>query len=573
MSDTGKCNFDNYIAKTYQVDGKTYAGRSVLEHCIIVGEVCKALLELLPPALKKYFHKDTPFLAALHDIGKVSPTFQKKISNSIDNHPLKDELINVNSDIEKNWGGHAGVGEITLEYIIDEYLQNRREYKYLPLIAGLHHGSHSRKECRSTTSSNSKVLGGKHWNNLRINHFDSLKDYFKCNIEPLNDELIATITIGLTIVSDWIGSSRTFDNPKIDYNLLIDKALEEIGFKNNLIKGGLSFEDIFGFKQRKSQEELINICDKEGVYILEAPMGIGKTEAALYCAYKILEKGLARGIYFALPTQITSNKIYYRFKPFIEKISENKEFIKLLHSNSKIYQLGSDADIGASWFDTSKRGLLAPFAVGTIDQALMAVMNVKHYPVRAFGLFGKVVILDEVHSYDTYTGTILDELVKKLKNMGCTVIILSATLTKERKEKIANIKSLKNSYPLITAYKDDELYEEEVEYSDNKEVEIKYLNTENAIGEAIEAALSGLQVLWIENTVNKAQEIYTLIKSMTNIECGLLHSRFIKRDRKDIEDNWVEIFSHTNNRRYNNGRILIGTQVLEQSIDIDADLL
>ena len=104
MSDTGKCNFDNYIAKTYQVDGKTYAGRSVLEHCIIVGEVCKALLELLPPALKKYFHKDTPFLAALHDIGKVSPTFQKKISNSIDNHPLKDELINVNSDIEKKLG-------------------------------------------------------------------------------------------------------------------------------------------------------------------------------------------------------------------------------------------------------------------------------------------------------------------------------------------------------------------------------------------------------------------------------------------------------------------------------------
>jgi CRISPR-associated endonuclease/helicase Cas3 len=91
--------------------------------------------------------------------------------------------------------------------------------------------------------------------------------------------------------------------------------------------------------------------------------------------------------------------------------------------------MGEDGQPGRSWFDYSKRGLLAPFAVGTIDQALMAVMNVKHGFVRTFGLAGKVVILDEVHSYDSYTGTILDSLVKALNEIHCTVIILSATLS------------------------------------------------------------------------------------------------------------------------------------------------
>ena len=76
---------------------------------------------------------------------------------------------------------------------------------------------------------------------------------------------------------------------------------------------------------------------------------------------------------------------------------------------------------------------MQPYGVGTIDQALLSVMRVKHHFLRSFGLAGKVVILDEVHSYDVYTGTLLDELVASLLAMNCSVIILSATLTKQRK--------------------------------------------------------------------------------------------------------------------------------------------
>lgn len=115
----------------------------------------------------------------------------------------------------------------------------------------------------------------------------------------------------------------------------------------------------------------------------------------------------------------------------------------LLHSDSalqmrelrKKYLIGFGAEgaPGNSWFSSSKRGLLARFAVGTIDQALLAVMNVKHAFVRDFGLAGKAVILDEVHSYDVYTGTLIKELIDRLTALGSTVIILSATLTCSKK--------------------------------------------------------------------------------------------------------------------------------------------
>ena len=87
---------------------------------------------------------------------------------------------------------------------------------------------------------------------------------------------------------------------------------------------------------------------------------------------------------------------------------------------------------GGAWFHPRKRALLFPNGVGTIDQALMSVLRIKHFFVRTLGLTGKIVILDEVHSYDIYTGTLLNELIQSLLRSGCTVLILSATLTQER---------------------------------------------------------------------------------------------------------------------------------------------
>ena len=252
----------------------------------------------------------------------------------------------------------------------------------------------------------------------------------------------------------------------------------------------------------------------------------------------------------------------------------------LVHGNAwlKQFEMGEDADPGGAWFAQGKRSILAPFAVGTIDQALMAVMNVKHGFVRTFGLAGKVVILDEVHSYDSYTGTILDELVNALRQLHCTVIILSATLTKERRASLLGIAPAASSYPLITALPHQGVLREiEAEKTSDVTVTIGQQSEAAAVEEALQRAEDGQQVLWIENTVDEAQIIYQQLAARARecgVACGLLHSRFLKIDRSRSENIWVKHFGKDGAEiRSQQGRILVGTQVLEQSLDIDADFL
>ncbi|MBC8285887.1 MAG: CRISPR-associated helicase Cas3', partial [Nitrospinae bacterium] len=296
-------------------------------------------------------------------------------------------------------------------------------------------------------------------------------------------------------------------------------------------------------------------------------------------------------IYFALPTQLTSDKVYDRMNQFLSKILDEEDPNRhslLLHGSAWLRdtELGEDGAPGHSWFNSSKRGLLAPFAVGTIDQALMAVMNVKHGFVRTFGLAGKVVILDEVHSYDSYTGTILKELVSSLRELHCTVIILSATLTDKQRHSIVGA-SFNNvgpenhisAYPLITKYpKNGEAQEHEVERLEDSQVSIRICeNDGKAVDEVLLRAERGEQVLWIENTVFEAQQRYRYLAAKSReigLDCGLLHARFLKVDRQKNEDKWVGIFGKAGcDSRQEKGRILVGTQVLEQSLDIDADFL
>ena len=313
-------------------------------------------------------------------------------------------------------------------------------------------------------------------------------------------------------------------------------------------------------------------------------MGLGKTEAALYAAYQLMEKGAATGIYFALPTQLTSDKIHERVNQFLQCILEEDSSHKhsfLVHGNAwlKQFDMGEEGNPGGAWFAQGKRSILAPFAVGTIDQALMSVMNVKHGFVRTFGLAGKVVILDEVHSYDSYTGALLDALVKALRQLHCTVIILSATLTQERRGKLLGFTPASMQYPLITAQPNQaELAELAVVTIPDVTVKIQHHQKDRpALAEALLRAESGQQVLWIENTVKEAQDIYRELAARSkeqDTDCGLLHSRFTKNHRAENEGSWVTFFGKSGKSiRNRRGRILVGTQVLEQSLDIDADFL
>lgn len=561
-------SFTECPAKTYeQADGSKSLGRTVLNHCQIVGEVAKELIKR--SALPHLFPKGSAFSAANHDNGKVSPTFYNKLHEAC-KLPL---LSGFNPALEKQWGGHAGVSQVSAAAM--------GAPKYVPEILGQHHGF---TPPVTTYSADAEVFGGKAWQQEREKLVTALEEALNETWPIVKNSAQARLIAGLTSVADWIGSGYHFDNPNNDWQPRIQQALDEAGFIQPSYKKNLSFKEVFGFEPRKAQELLIEQANKSGVYVLEAPMGLGKTEAALYVAYQMLSQGKASGVYFALPTQLTSNKIYQRFNQFLENILAEDCLHRslLLHANAWLVdtEMGEEGRPGGAWFNQSKRGLLAPFAVGTIDQALMAAMNVKHGFVRAFGLAGKVVILDEVHTYDAYTGTLLDALIQLLTELDCTVVILSATLNQERRQALLARDTKSMAYPLITALPkgSEKTTEVAVPFSASQNVEIHLQQDSSlAIEEVLKRAEQGQQVLWIENTVKEAQQIYLDLAARAHdlgIETGLLHSRFTLADRQTNEEHWVNLYGKAgHSKRNQTGRVLIGTQVLEQSLDIDADFL
>lgn len=557
------------------VENTVLPGRLVSSHCQIVGEVARAMMLRMPAWLRDaLFPEGSELIAAAHDIGKVSPTFQKKIYSALSQ---KDEaalsaLKAASPDTEKLWGGHAGVSQVTAE------AQNVG--RYIPQILGQHHGFSPNL---ALYQANSEVLGGQAWQAQRTELLTQLKQALAADFPVIKDAIQARVLAGLATVADWIGSGALFEDPHEDWQPKIEQVLDLAGFIQPQMKPALSFSDVFVFTPKDTQVKLIEAVTQPGVYVLEAPMGLGKTEAALYAAYQLLEKKMATGIYFALPTQLTSDKIHERVNTFLTRILDDESLNKqalLVHGNAwlKQFEMGGEGNPGGSWFAQGKRGILAPFAVGTVDQALMAVMNVKHGFVRTFGLAGKVVILDEVHSYDTFTGTILDALVKALRQLHCTVIILSATLTQERRARLLGITPEANTYPLITAQPTVGEFEEiGVEKMADVSVAIGHQPEVNAVEEVLRRAEEGQQILWIENTVKEAQDLYQKLAARASeigVACGLLHSRFIKADRTANEESWVMYFGKDgSSARLEQGRILVGTQVLEQSLDIDADFL
>ena len=558
-------SYEKCIAKT-TLDNKP--GITVYEHCRNVGEVAKVLIDKLSGSTKKLLPDDVPIIAALHDVGKVSPGFQKYIS--LENVEKEcPQLAKIFSSFVKN---HAAISQEAVKLFYNFKTSN------IPYILGVHHGTRPEKQVYIDSSE----CGGEVWtverNNLiekLINDFGSIQSE---NISPAITNIIA----GLVCVADWIGSDETFfpseGLPKGENISLIAKdAVEKCGWISPKVKNNLSFEKIFDNKPYKNQKLFFENVTKQGVYIFEEQMGAGKTEAALYAAYKLISKGYNNGFYFGLPTKLTSNKIHERVQDFLDKICVEKNQAILAHGSAWLQSGGKDFLSGNSWFNPRKRSLLAPFAVGTIDQALMSAINVKHFFVRTFGLAGKVVILDEVHSYDVYTGSILNSLVETLRQIGCTVIILSATLTKQRTSTFFVKKSSEtNAYPLVSLENKTEAKIIECEIPDSKKVKITFL--ENSISEISELAVKKANnkncVLLITNTVDSAQKYFDAIKStMTEnaFPIGLLHSKFPVFKRQKLEEYWINILGKNGDRPDN--CILIATQVVEQSVDIDADFM
>ena len=273
--------------------------------------------------------------------------------------------------------------------------------------------------------------------------------------------MFLTILSGLTSVADWIGSRNeecfgyaqqpmstrqyALRSVALARKGLID--LGWIGWQPSVFEQTFAeaFEYLHIQSPRPLQQAVIDLACaaiSPTLMILEAPTGVGKTEIALYIADRWLGENAGRGLYVAMPTQATSNQMYTRVGDFLHRqYPDMKLNYHLVHGQAawaddlvkqvELQGVGDDslAHINAeSWFGPRKRTLLAPFGVGTVDQALMSVLQTRHFFVRLLGLSHKVVIFDEVHAYDTYMNTLFHRLLTWLNAIGTSVIVLSATL-------------------------------------------------------------------------------------------------------------------------------------------------
>jgi len=274
---------DRCLAKSYKTDsGTVLPGRLVLSHCQIVGEVARAIMSRMPGWLRAALFPDgAELIAAAHDIGKVSPTFQKKIHDALFRQDvlLLASLKAYNAETEKLWGGHGGVSQAAAEAT--------HAGKYIPQILGQHHGFSPNLAAYQAVS---EVFGGEPWQAQRVELLAQLKQALGIDFPVVRDALQARVLAGLTTVSDWIGSGSLFEDPDADWRPKISQALDCAGFVQPQLKSGLDFFEVFGFSPKAAQIGLIEAANQPGVYVLEAPMGLGKTEAALYAAYGLLQK-------------------------------------------------------------------------------------------------------------------------------------------------------------------------------------------------------------------------------------------------------------------------------------------
>ena len=584
-------------AKTTK-DGKP--GINPLNHCINVGVVAEALLASTPPFLIKLLDKTNILsLIASHDVGKVSVGFQCKVPAWLDIFELRDIALQQRWMVKDRFEtDHTLIGQDTVQRMLPEAASSGA---WTQGTTGGHHGRPHNKMVQ-ISSSGFGSGGGPEWEKERIRLTEDLIKIFGPlpDKEPLPEAL--WFVSGLLTTADWIASDdHHFPAEAAPYE--VGGALETMESRRRLareIVGRLewgpldlpsrTFNQLFDkpgeapLQLRPLQKVAAKYITEPGLYILEGETGGGKTEAVMYPTYRLIAEGKARGFYFALPTQLTSDQIHLRIKNMLKFVDEQ---VRLSHSSSwcnaaEIPQV-RQADGGLEkkaydWFASSKRAMLDHFGVGTVDQALMGVISSKHFFLRQFALAGKVVILDEIHSYDLYTSHLIKKLIEALEKLHCTVIILSATMTSKLRSDLLGISEnrLSKKYPLLSGRVNGRVFSRAIPTSRQKKIHVGFSGERIAIRRALKEAEAGNCVLIVRNTVDLAQETYRWVKAnaQEDLLVGLLHSRYPKyiRNGQDGESKWTGLLGKDGKNRPN-GCVLIGTQVLEQSLDIDADFL
>lgn len=558
-----------------------------------------------------------PFLIALHDVGKLSVSHQLKNTDQADRLRQAGFAFGSYNKAQHNSLHHTIMGYLHLvDSELGQQLPRQLKYALLTMIAG-HHGYYQ----------NPQEYAGKleslhepaEWGTLRDEAIEVLRQLFlqrsiKDWPESTNvSAAIATLN-GFTILCDWLGSDQTFFTaqphmPLTEYmahsrQQAFDRLNSADFFHAVRSLAPRNFASLFPFAPRPLQTAIDHIptqlLAQPTLTIIEAPTGEGKTEAALALAHRIGHQRGTDELYIALPTTATSNAMYQRVQHYLVDTLRLPKLVKLVHGQDYLQKelrldfenlhddAYPDSPPALAWFAPKKQALLAPFGVGTVDQAELSALNVRHNALRLIGLAGKTVILDEVHAYDTYMLAIIGRMLTWLAQIGTSVILLSATLPTSKRQELAqafagnrDLPDFRDSYPaLVTIGTQQHYIDFPPAIQSDRQIGLRVLHFEDDSVRKAQWLLAQVErggcACWITNTVAQAQSMFEAVQQLApdDTECTLLHARFPLQDRQDREQMILRSYGKQSaeSSRPKKG-IVIGTQVLEQSLDLDFDLM
>lgn len=618
--------------------GKTTADPNLfhpaLYHMLDVGHVAQLLLQ--PPASPRWrrvlgdvlgaepdrLHEWLPCLIALHDIGKLSIPFQ--VQNKSQQERLRAEGFGFGRyrTADHRDLHHTVVGRLVLA----EWLKQKALHPYLhrafqEMLTG-HHGwygaidSHQRRAWQTLAEPDE-------WQALRSHALDLLTTQLSAtpapDLKPSNISAAIAAFNGFTILCDWLASDGAYFTPHPHtmpetYRAISRRAAAERVASAGLIVSTVStarpeFRTLFGFAPRPLQEAVERLpaarLTGPSLTIIEAPTGEGKTEAALALARRIAAQRGHDEMYIALPTTATSNAMYARIQRYLTESLGLPNLVKLVHGQDflesalridrPLDDVGSGPHPALSWFSPRKQALLAPFGVGTIDQAELSALNVRHNALRLLGLAGKVVILDEVHAYDVYMSTIIARMLAWLAAHGTSVILLSATLPAAQRQRLVDgfvsgltadgaVEHLpQNAYPVLLniAAGVEPYHATAAAFQPNRVIALTLSAEPTAdrsvlAGRLLATIRDGGCVCYIANTVRRAQQLFAAVRAQAESDTDLLllHARFPLEDRQRIEQMVLARYGKSADGAIRPKRgVVIGTQVLEQSLDLDFDVM
>jgi len=551
----------------------------------------------LPQALSPGERQALVLLTALHDLGKINPRFRAMLiegeSQGAWRHWEVSEAYLCASEIRADLTAHLDCTRFALEPLASA-------------TAG-HHGRPARLDKQTL-----KDLAARHeagaladarafvarlcalWPDARLTGWNAAQA-----------RALSWWFAGLVTVADWIGSNPEWFTPTApgpDLATYWDMAQARAAFavaQTGLMPPPVVDAPLFDFALRPMQRAASRVTLPKGpaLVFIEDETGAGKTEAALILAQRLLLAGHGGGLFFALPSMATADAMFARVEHQIWRMFAAPPSLALAHGRAALSArfrdlrdrpCASDDVVCGEWIgDNRRRALLATIGVGTVDQALLAALPTRFATLRHWGLAGKILIVDEVHELgDAYMDEELRQLLRLHAMAGGSAILVTATLPRHQRMALAQAFAQgagrampiddDPAYPALTVaggtVADGAVVRDfPARVAEKGVVGVERLATEETALDCLaDAAGRGAACVWVRNAVDDAIAAVEALRAR-GIQADLLHARFALCDRKRIEARQMARFGRTGVDRA--GQVLIGTQVLESSLDLDFDVM